>query len=132
ILIQEVAYGTLPRLERARLHADAARWGEAVGEGREVALAEILAFHYREAAVLYSALEPGGQETLRNREQAAKWLLKAADVAAAAGATPEAVRHIRASFDFVDPAMRPRLHERIGEVDGRRHRTRGLPPGPSP
>ncbi|TMD11897.1 MAG: hypothetical protein E6I96_13800 [Chloroflexi bacterium] len=115
ILIQEVAYGTLPRLERARLHADAARWGEAVGEGREVALAEILAFHYREAAVLYSALEPGGQETLRNREQAAKWLLKAADVAAAAGATPEAVRHIRASFDFVDPAMRPRLHERIGD-----------------
>src|SRR5207245_4045965 len=103
------AHAPRPRLGRARLHADAARWGEAVGEGREVALAEILAFHYREAAVLYSALEPGGQETLRNREQAAKWLLKAADVAAAAGATPEAVRHIRASCDFVDPAMRPRL-----------------------
>src|SRR5207245_7043223 len=99
-----------------RLHGDAARWGEAVGEGREVALAEILAFHYREAAVLYSALEPGGQETLRNREQAARWLLKAADVAAAAGATPEAVRHIRASFDFVEAGQLARLHERIGDL----------------
>jgi class 3 adenylate cyclase/tetratricopeptide (TPR) repeat protein len=116
ILIQEVAYGTLPRAERARLHAEAARWVESTGEGREVALAEILAFHYREAAVLFTALAPGTDATTRTREQAAKWLTKAADVAAAAGATPEAVHHIRASFDFVDPAMAPRLHERIGDL----------------
>ncbi|HKW59715.1 MAG TPA: adenylate/guanylate cyclase domain-containing protein [Candidatus Dormibacteraeota bacterium] len=116
ILIQEVAYGTLPRTERARLHAQAGRWGESVGEGREVALAEILAFHYREAAVLYTALEPGGPDTVAIRVKAAKWLLKAADVAAAAGASPEAVRHIRASFDFVDKELRPRLHERIGDM----------------
>src|SRR5438445_232179 len=58
ILIQEVAYGTLPRSERARLHAQAARWGEQNAGEREDALAEILAFHYREAAVLYTALEP--------------------------------------------------------------------------
>ena len=116
ILIQEVAYGTLPRAERARLHAQAARWGESIGEGREVALAEILAFHYREAAVLRTALEPGAEETRDIREKAANWLLKAADVAAAAAATPEAVRHIRAAFDFVDPALRPRLHERIADM----------------
>ena len=115
ILIQEVAYGTLPRAERARLHAEAARWVESIGEGREVALAEILAFHYREAAVLYTALEPGGEEMARTREKAASWLLKAADVAAAAGATTEAVRHARASFDFIEPELKPRLHERIGD-----------------
>src|SRR5438128_109295 len=63
ILIQEVAYGTLPRSERARLHAEAARWVESNAGQREVALAEILAFHYREAAVLYTALEPGSELT---------------------------------------------------------------------
>src|SRR5207302_1187467 len=116
ILIQEVAYGTLPRSERARLHAEAARWVESNAGQREVALAEILAFHYREAAVLYTALEPGSELTMLIREKAAQWLLRATDVAVAAGATPEAVRHLRATFDFVDPALRPRLHERIGDL----------------
>lgn len=116
ILIQEVAYNTLTRAERARLHAEAARWVETITPGREVALAEILAFHYREAAVLYRALEPGSPQSTESRDLAAKWLLKAADVAVAAAATPEAVRHIRASFDFVEPDMLPRLHERIGNM----------------
>jgi class 3 adenylate cyclase/tetratricopeptide (TPR) repeat protein len=116
ILIQEVAYGTLPRSERARLHAQAASWGESTAGEREVALAEILAFHYREAAVLYTALEPDSEAARQTRQQAAKWLLKAADVAVAAAATPEAVRHIRAAFDFVDPDLLPRLHERIGDL----------------
>ena len=116
ILIQEVAYGTLTRTERARLHAEAAHWVESISQGRELAVAEILAFHYREAAVLYSALEPGTEVTNKIRSQAAKWLLKAADVAVNAGATPEAVRHIRASFDFVDARFLPRLHERIGDL----------------
>ena len=116
ILIQEVAYGTLPRSERARLHAEAARWVESNAGQREVALAEILAFHYREAAVLYTALEPGSELTALIRDKAAQWLLRATDVAVAAGATPEAVRHLRATFDFVDPALRPRLHERIGDL----------------
>ena len=116
ILIQEVAYGTLPRAERARLHAQAARWGESTAGERETALAEILAFHYREAAVLYTAIEPKTETTAQIRGQAARWLVRAADVAVAAAATPEAVRHLRASFDFVDRSLLPRLHERIGDL----------------
>ncbi|MEO8745811.1 MAG: adenylate/guanylate cyclase domain-containing protein [Candidatus Dormiibacterota bacterium] len=116
ILIQEVAYSTLPRSERARLHAEAGRWVEATSEGREVAVAEILAFHYREAAVLNVALDPNAEATRAARRSAGKWLLKAADVASAAGATPEAVRHIRASFDYVDAERLPHLHERIGDL----------------
>jgi len=80
ILIQEVAYSTLPRSERARLHTAAGRWVESSSEGREVAVAEILAFHYREAAVLSSALDPSSEATARARESAGRWLLKAADV----------------------------------------------------
>jgi class 3 adenylate cyclase/tetratricopeptide (TPR) repeat protein len=116
ILIQEVAYSTLPRVERARLHAEAARWGQEVAGGREDALAEILAFHYAEAAVLYTAMDPDTETTRKIREQAARWLLKAADVAVAAGATPEAVHHIRASFAFVEPSRLASLHERIGDL----------------
>ena len=116
ILIQEVAYNTLPRAERARLHAQAARWGESIAGERETALAEILAFHYREAAVLYAALEPGSEQAELTRHKAAQWLLRAADVAAAAAASVEAVRHIRASFDFVEKTLLPRLHERIGQL----------------
>src|SRR5437879_6762241 len=116
ILIQEVAYGTLPRSERARLHAEDARWVETVTPGRDVALSETLAFHYRAAAVLYMALEPASEDAKRTRQQAAKWLVMAADVAVAAGATLEAVRRIRASFDFVEPDLLPRLHERIGDL----------------
>jgi class 3 adenylate cyclase len=116
ILIQEVAYGTLPRSERARLHAEAGRWLEAAAEGHEVSVAEILAFHYREAAVLSVALDRGSPGTEAAKRSAAKWLLKAAEVAASAGATPEAVRHIRGSFDFVDAARLPHLHERIGDL----------------
>ncbi|HYM97535.1 MAG TPA: AAA family ATPase, partial [Candidatus Sulfotelmatobacter sp.] len=116
ILIQEVAYGTLPRSERARLHAEAAHWVESATEGHEAAMAEILAFHYREAAVLLTALEPAAESTATARRMAAKWLLKAADIAVAAGATPEAVRHIRASFDFVEPGRLAPLHERIGDL----------------
>ena len=116
ILIQEVAYSTLPRAERARLHAQAARWGESTAGERETALAEILAFHYREAAVLYTAIEPNTETTAQIRGQAARWLVRAADVAVAAAATPEAVRHLRASFDFVDRSLLPRLHERIGDL----------------
>ena len=116
ILIQEVAYNTLPRTERARLHGEAGRWVESASEGREVAVAEILAFHYREAAVLSAALDPTSEATARAKESAGRWLLKAADVAAAAGATPEAVRHIRGAFDYVDPGRVPRLHERIGDL----------------
>jgi len=116
ILIQEVAYRTLPRVERARLHAEAGRSIEAASEGRAIAVAEILAFHYREAAVLGMALDPNSDATAGAREAAGRWLLRAAEIAGAAGATPEAVRHIRSAFDFVGPEVLPRLHERIGDL----------------
>jgi tetratricopeptide (TPR) repeat protein len=118
ILIQEVAYNTLPRSERARLHSAAARWVESTSQGREEAVAEILAFHYREAAILSIALDPTSETTAAIKASAAKWLQKASEVAGAAGATTEAVRHTRAAFEYVDAATLPRLHERIGDLTG--------------
>ena len=66
--------------------------------------------------MLGSALDPKSDATAKARESAGRWLLRAAEVAGAAGATPEAVRHIRGAFDFVDPAMLARLHEWLGDL----------------
>jgi class 3 adenylate cyclase len=46
VLIQEVAYDSVPRRERARAHAEAARWIEATAGARRDELAELLAHHY--------------------------------------------------------------------------------------
>src|SRR5438445_432780 len=59
ILIREVAYQTLTRGGRARYHAAAAAWLEERAAEREDALAELIAYHYREAAALSTSLAAG-------------------------------------------------------------------------
>ena len=118
ILIREVAYGTLPRVERARLHAAAADWLARRSEGREQAVAEMIALHFREAALIASATEPAAPETARLRQQAVLWLERALEAAAAVEAHPEAVRHARAALELAGPESLPRLHERIGDMLG--------------
>jgi class 3 adenylate cyclase len=118
ILIREVAYGTLPRTERARLHAAAADWLASRAEGREQAVAEIVALHYREAAVIASGTDPDSTETARLRNDAVAWLERALDSAAAVEASPEAVRHARAALELARPEQMPRLYERLGDLLG--------------
>ena len=55
ILIREVGYQTMPRAERARLHAAAAAWLAGRAVGREEEDAELVAFHFREAVTLAGA-----------------------------------------------------------------------------
>jgi class 3 adenylate cyclase len=116
ILFQEVAYGTLPRSERARLHAAAGAWleGEATSSGREDELAEIVAFHLREAATLGSLLGVAPAPDLAGR--AVRWLRLAADAAAAGAATTEAARHVNAAIELAPLELQPDLYERLGEI----------------
>ncbi|MFZ0492800.1 MAG: AAA family ATPase, partial [Acidimicrobiia bacterium] len=51
-LVQDVAYGQIPKAERAVLHEAAARWLEAVSGERAVDVAELLAYHLTEAVDL--------------------------------------------------------------------------------
>ena len=79
-LTREVAYESLPRARRARMHAAFARWLERQGDGRED-LASLLAHHYAEAvrpedADLAWAGE--GTELERLRQKAVLWLEGAA------------------------------------------------------
>ena len=77
-LIRDVAYSSLPRSERVRLHERAAEEIHEDPGGRYAELAELRAFHLAEAA----ALEPSGDRADRAREA----LLEAADFAVRRGA----------------------------------------------
>ena len=118
ILIREVAYQTLLRAERADLHAAAARRLEGRAAGREDALAELIAYHFREAVTLTSVTRTAQLDVVEIRRRAVSWLKRAADVAAAGAATAEAARHLRAAIELAAPDDLPELQERLGDVSG--------------
>jgi class 3 adenylate cyclase len=55
MLVRDVAYGQIPRAERARRHRSAAAWIERKAGGRVEDLAEVLAYHYLQALELAEA-----------------------------------------------------------------------------
>lgn len=82
-LTREVAYKSLPKAKRARLHSRFARWLEREGGGRDEHAA-LLAHHYAEAARAEEAdlTWQGDDEGLaRVRERAVRWLRRAAELA---------------------------------------------------
>ncbi|MBA2254748.1 MAG: AAA family ATPase [Chloroflexi bacterium] len=111
ILIREVAYGTLPRLERGVLHAAAGRHLERIA-GQTDELAELVAFHFREAATLAGT---SGDPATGLRAAAVRWLRRAAAVAQGGGATLEATNHLRAAIDLATPAELPELYLQLGD-----------------
>ncbi len=112
ILIREVAYQTLPRTERAALHAAAGRHLEAsVGDAE--GQAELVAFHFREAAALAGTL---GEDRPDLRASAVTWLRRAADAAFGGGATVEAVRHLLGAIELAERSDLPELNQRLGLV----------------
>jgi len=116
ILIREVAYQTLTRAERGRLHAAAAAWLEGLAGEREDSLAELIGYHYREAAAIATAQRPNDIETQTIRDKAVDWLSRAADVAASAAASLEGGRHLRSAIDLAQPTRLPDLYQRLGEM----------------
>ena len=116
ILIREVAYNTMPRAERARLHGAAGRWLAGVSEssGRSDELAELVAFHLREEVTLRTLL--GETVSHAETELAVDWLRRAAEAAAAGSATVEAARHLNAAIDLAPKDVQPWLLERLGQI----------------
>jgi class 3 adenylate cyclase len=116
ILIREVAYNTLPRAERARLHGAAGRWlvESASTSGRADELAELVAFHLREAVTLGSLLGEPVSGDLRGL--AVEWLRRAAEAAAAGSATTEAARHLNAAIELAEPSAKADMYERLGQI----------------
>ena len=115
VLIRDGAYQTLPRGERARLHAAAAAALERTA-GRRDDAAELIAYHYREAALVPTRLiaEPGAGADLRAK--AVEWLGRAAQAAMRVAASVEAAAHLRAALELSDPEQQVDLWEALGDV----------------
>ncbi len=118
ILIREIAYNTLPRAERARIHGSAGRWGarDAEATGRVDEVAELVAFHLREAVTIGALTGEPVPEDLR--AETVQWLRRAAEVAAAGAASVEAARHLNAAIELAPAALLPQMHERLGQIWG--------------
>ena len=114
ILIREVAYGTLTRAERIRLHEAAGAWLDATAGADADALAELIAYHYQEAIALARVIDQPIDEAARRR--AIAWLGRAASVAEAGSAMIEAGRHLRAAIELAGPDEAPDLYIRLGRT----------------
>jgi DNA-binding SARP family transcriptional activator len=122
VLVREVAYGQIPRAERAGKHRRAAGWLESLAAGpnppagRDPAgRSELLAHHYGQALALASA---AGQDTGDLAERARLALKDAGDRVTTLGTHVTAARYYAAALDLwpdADP-LRPELEFRTGEA----------------
>jgi class 3 adenylate cyclase/tetratricopeptide (TPR) repeat protein len=112
LLMRDVAYGQIPRAERADKHRLAAEWLESLPADRAEDRAEMLAHHY------LSALEfarSAGQDTSTLAERARLALREAGERAFALNAFEQAVRFYSAALELwpEDDRERPRLLLRL-------------------
>jgi len=114
ILIRDVAYGTLSRAERIRMHAAVAAWLEDFAADRLDEFAELIAYHYRETVTLArrSAVPlPLPIDPAR----AVYFLERAGELASRSGAWTEARHYLQSAIDIAPEDEHARLYERLGD-----------------
>ncbi len=113
LLVRDVAYGQIPRPDRARKHLAAAGWIERLGRREDHA--EMLAHHYLQALELTRA---AGRSTDDFADAAREALTDAGDRAVALHALEPALRFFRAALDLLPEgsSARGRLLLRIGRA----------------
>jgi tetratricopeptide (TPR) repeat protein len=119
-LTREVAYASLPKARRARLHAAFARWLERTGEGRDED-APLLAHHYAEAVRPQdSDLAWGGAEGehAELRARALSWLRRAAELAIGRFEIDDGLALLHRALDLErDEAGRAALWREMGRAN---------------
>ncbi len=115
VLLRDVAYGQIPRAQRAEKHRLAAEWIGSLAADRAEERTEMLAHHY-ESALQYASA--AGQETTALAESARRALREAGDRAYGLNAFGTAARFYRAALDLWpdDDPERPRLLFSYGRV----------------
>ncbi|MGH2996730.1 MAG: ATP-binding protein, partial [Gaiellaceae bacterium] len=115
VLVRDVAYGQIPRAQRADKHRRAADWIESLSADRSEDRAEMLAHHYLSALELARA---AGLETGVLIERARVALREAGDRASALNAFPAAARFYTAALELWprEDAERPQLLFRYGRA----------------
>ena len=114
VLIREVAYGTLSRSDRIRMHAKIGAWLEAYGADRLDEFTELIAYHYREAVMLSrrsSVPLPLPLDPIR----AVAFLQRAGQLASLAGAIAEAREHFQDAIHLAPQEERAALYELLGD-----------------
>jgi class 3 adenylate cyclase/tetratricopeptide (TPR) repeat protein len=106
LLVRDVAYGQIPRAERARKHRLVGEWIEATVGERVADQAELLAYHYSEALGLAKAAGAGPPETEPLRAGAVRMLLAAAKRAEELDARPW-VENLDRALELASPEERP-------------------------
>jgi predicted ATPase len=128
-LTREVAYGSIPKARRGRLHASFAEWlegGAAAADER----APLLAYHYSEAAnpVEADLVWAGDADGLaRVRERAVHWLWRAGRLARGRHEMEEAVQLYTRAVGLCDDEYEQALLWRaIGEAQALRYDGEGM------
>jgi class 3 adenylate cyclase/tetratricopeptide (TPR) repeat protein len=118
-LTREVAYGSVPKAKRARLHAAFADWLQRFGGGRDEH-ASLLAHHYAEAVRPQDAdlAWTGAEDELEDvRRKAVVWLRRAAELAAGRFELREALALLDDALTLeTDEREKIELLRRAGEV----------------
>jgi class 3 adenylate cyclase len=113
LLVRDVAYGQIPRAERAQKHRRAAEWIESLGRPEDHA--EMVAHHYLNALELARA---AGQAVDQIASRAWVALRDAGDRAASLSALPQAERYYAQALALLadDDPERPQMLFRLGKA----------------
>jgi len=128
-LTREVAYASIPKARRGRLHAALADWLAATDRARDEH-ASLLAYHYAEAVRPEDAdLAWSGEpvELDRLRRQAVSWLRRAAELARGRYEIDEAVELFTRAAELADePAQQAELWCEVGLANALRYDGEGF------
>ncbi len=114
ILIRDVAYGTLSRPERIRMHVALAGWLEATAGDRHDEFIDLIAYHYREALTL-ARQSVAPLATPIDPARAVAALRRAGELAGRAGAYTEARNLLQTAIQFAPESERMALYEQLGD-----------------
>jgi hypothetical protein len=114
-LIRDVAYGTLSRSERVRIHYKIAVWLEESTAGGLDEFTELIAYHYREAARL-SQQSSMPLELPVDLARVVHSLERAAMLVSRSGALAEARTYLQSALELAAEEEHLRLYERLGDA----------------
>jgi class 3 adenylate cyclase/tetratricopeptide (TPR) repeat protein len=115
ILIRDVAYGTLSRAERVRLHGKIASWIELFAADRLDEFTELIAYHYRETVML--ARQSAIPLSLPiDPSRAVYYLERAGLLASRSGAFAEALIYLQSAITIAPEEEHLRLYEQLGDA----------------
>jgi class 3 adenylate cyclase/tetratricopeptide (TPR) repeat protein len=125
-LVRDVAYGQIPRADRAAKHRAAATWIQTLPADRAADRAEMVA-HHLGAALELAAASSVADDGLRS--QAREAFRDAGERAASLNALPSAVRHLSAALELTadDDPERPRVLLALGLALGQTDHAAALP-----